>query len=36
MPLAIPKEHATMDRVTQLPKIKKGHKAILIVVDRLT
>ena len=30
------KEHATMDRITQLPKIKKGHTAILIVVDRLT
>ena len=25
-----------MDRITQLPKTKRGHTAILVVVDKLT
>ena len=29
-------DHATMDRITQLPKTKRGHPAILVVVDKLT
>ncbi len=29
-------EHMTMDRIVGLPKTKKGHTAILVVVDRLT
>ena len=29
-------DHATMDRITQLPKTKRGHTAILVVVDKLT
>lgn len=39
MPLPVPKEawhHVTADRIVDLPKTKKGHTAILVVVDRLT
>ncbi|KAJ0694286.1 putative nucleotidyltransferase, Ribonuclease H [Helianthus annuus] len=38
-PLEIPVwkwEHITMDLVTKLPKTRKGHDAIWVVVDRLT
>ena len=38
-PLEIPVwkwEHVTMDLVTKLPKTRKGHDAIWVVVDRLT
>jgi len=39
MPLPIPSypwEWVTADRITNLPKAKRGHTAILVVVDRLT
>ncbi len=39
MPLPIPSypwEWVTADRITNLPKTKRGHTAILVVVDRLT
>ena len=39
MPLEIPKEQwdcATMDRIVQLPKTKRGNTAILFIVDKLT
>ena len=38
-PIAIPHyqwEHATMDRIVGLPKTKKGHTAILVVVDKFS
>ena len=39
IPLLIPNhpwEWVTADRITNLPKTKRGHTAILVVVDRLT
>ena len=39
MPLPVPKEawhHVTADRMVGLPKTKRGHTAVLVVVDRLT
>lgn len=29
-------DHVTMDLITKLPKTKRGHTAILVVVDKLT
>ena len=31
-----PWDHVTMDRIVSLPKTKRGHTAILVVVDKLT
>lgn len=38
-PIPVPEsqwDHVTMDRIVQLPKTKRGHTAILVVVDKLT
>ena len=39
MPIPIPEgawDHVTADRIVSLPKTKKGHTAVLVVVDKLT
>ena len=38
-PIPVPEgawDHVTADRIVSLPKTKKGHTAILVVVDKLT